>query len=247
MSEANKTEKVNIHKGHRMKVKQKFYECGLQGMAEHNILEFLLFFGIPYKDTNQIAHELIDYFGSISAVFEAKRTDLMKIKGMTENAACLISMILPLYRKYSEDLISRRKTFEETEDVVNFLRTLYIDNNNNERVFVLCFDASNHMTTYRMLSEGDIRSSSFDIRKLVSIVLETNAASITISHNHPHGVATPSCDDIGTTKVIASLMYTLKVKFNDHIIITDDDYFAMARSRRFAHIFLNIESPYEDD
>lgn len=247
MSESNKSEKKNIHKGHREKVRQKFYECGLQGMAEHNILEFLLFFGIPYKDTNQMAHELIEHFGSISAVLEAKRTDLMKIKGMTENAACLITMILPLYRKYSEDLISRRKTFEDTKDIVDFLRTLYIDNNNNERVYVLCFDASNHMTTYRMLNEGDIKSSSFDIRKLVSIVLETNAASITISHNHPHGVATPSCDDINATKGISSIMYTLKVKFNDHIIITDDSYFSMAKSIRFAHIFLNIDNPYIEE
>ena len=91
-----KTEKSNIHNGHRKKVKERYYANGLKGMPPHNILEMLLFFGIPYKDTNPIAHDLIDRFGSLSAVLEAKHSDLLSVKGMTENAACLITMILPL-------------------------------------------------------------------------------------------------------------------------------------------------------
>ena len=98
-----------------------------------------------------------------------------------------------------------------------------------------------------MLNEGDIRSSSVDLRKLASIILETNAASVVISHNHPHGVSLPSSEDIVVTKDIVSLLATLKVKLNDHIIVTDTDYFSMASSTRFAHIFLNIENPYLKD
>lgn len=243
----NDKKNENIHKGHRIKVRNKFYESGFSGMASHNILEILLFFGIPYKDTNPIAHDLINRFGSLSAVLEAKRTDLMQIKGMTENAACLLTMILPLYRKYSEDLIARKRTFNSVKETADFLRTLYIDNNNNERVYVLCFDANNNLVTFRMLNEGDIRSSSVDLRKLASIILETNAASVVISHNHPHGVSLPSSEDIVVTKDIVSLLATLKVKLNDHIIVTDTDYFSMAGSTRFAHIFLNIENPYLKD
>lgn len=231
----------NIHKDHRKKVREKFYECGLQGMAAHNILELLLFFGIPFKDTNPMAHELVNRFGSLSAVLEAKRSDLIQVKGMTENAACLISMILPLYRKYSEDLVNRKKNFKDTDELVNFLRSLYLDNNNNERIFVLCFDANNHLITYRMLNEGDINSSSCDLRKLASIVLETNCQSVVISHNHPHGVVLPSSDDINVTKALVSFLSTLKVKLSDHIIVSDKDYFAMAKSHRFCHIFMNID------
>ena len=98
-----KTEKSNIHNGHRKKVKERYYANGLKGMPPHNILEMLLFFGIPYKDTNPIAHDLIDRFGSLSAVLEAKHSDLLSVKGMTENAACLITMILPLYKRYYQE------------------------------------------------------------------------------------------------------------------------------------------------
>lgn len=240
------SDKNNIHKDHRKKVREKFYECGLQGMAAHNIIELLLFFGIPFKDTNPMAHELVNRFGSLSAVLEAKRSDLMQVKGMTENAACLISMILPLYRKYSEDLVNRKKNFKDTDELVEFLRTLYIDNNNTERVFVLCFDANNYLITFRMLNEGDINSSSFDLRKLAALVLETNCQSVVVSHNHPHGVVLPSGDDINVTKSVVSLLSTLKVKLADHIIISDSDYFSMSGTHRFCHLFLNFDKKTEE-
>lgn len=238
--------KVNIHKDHRKKVRSRFYESGLQGMASHNILELLLFFGIPYKDTNPMAHELISRFGSLSAVFEAKRSDLMQVKGMTENAACLISLILPLYRKYYEDLLSRKNEFENIEELVDFLRTLYLDNNSNERVFLLCFDANKHLITYKMLGEGDINSSDIDLRKLASVVLETSCQSVIISHNHPHGVVAPSSGDIAVTKEFVRLLEILKVQVEDHIIVSDSDYFSMAKSPRFFHLLRNIENPFSD-
>lgn len=237
----------NAHKGHREKVRQRYYETGLQGMAPHNILEFLLFFGIPYRDTNPIAHDLINHFGSLSAVFEAKHTDLMKIKGMTNNAACLITMLLPLFRKYTEDVVGRRPKFSDINETVDFLKALYLDCNNNERVFILCFDASGYLITYRMINEGDLKSSNVDIRKLTSILLETNAASVIFSHNHPHGVASPSREDIEITKFLAPFLSQLKVKFDDHIIIGEKNHFSMAKSLRFAHIFYGIDPLFPED
>jgi len=231
----------NIHRNHRQKVRERYYANGFRGMAPHNILEMLLFFGIPYKDTNPIAHELLDRFGSLSAVFEAKRTDLMQVKGMTENAACLITMVLPLYQKYSMELVRRRPEFKDNNEMVEFLRTLYIDNNNVERVYVLCFDASNTLIAYRMIGEGDISSSSFDMRKLASAVLETNAASVVLSHNHPHGISAPSQQDGIATAAVATLLHTLNVKFSNHIIVSDKNHFSMADSPRFVEYFYNFQ------
>lgn len=240
MAGEEKQKNNNIHRNHRQKVRERFYVNGFRGMPSHNVLEMLLFFGIPYKDTNPIAHELIDRFGSMSAVFEAKRTDLMQIKGMTENAACLITMILPLYQKYSQELIKKRHRFKNVQETAEFLRTLYLDNNNVERVYVLCFDCSDALITYRMIGEGDVSSSSFDMRKLASAVLETNAASVIISHNHPHGVASPSFQDSDATAAIARLLHTLNVNFSNHIIVTDKNHFSMADSPRFVEFFYRL-------
>lgn len=247
MSDDKNEVKKNVHIGHREKVKQRFYEVGLEGMASHNILELLLFFGIPYKDTNPIAHDLIEHFGSLSAVLEAKRTDLLQVKGMTDNIACLLTLILPLYRKYAEDVVGRCPKFSGIDETVDFLRALFLDSNNKERVYALCFDANGYLIKHRMLSEGDIRSSAVDLRELAGFLLETNASSVLIAHNHPHGLASPSLDDINITKTLRDFLLMLKVKFDDHIIIGDNSYFSMVRSHRFAHIFYNIDPILGDE
>ena len=232
--------KVNIHKGHREKVKQRYYESGLSNMPDHNILELLLFFGIPQKDTNPLAHELIEKFGSFSGVLEASKTDLQSVKGMTESAACLLTLFLPVYKRYVNDLNKKRRKFASAKEMADYLRTLYLDTN-NERVYALCLDNKDEMVACRVLSDGDIDSSAFDIRKLASVVLEVKAKKVVLSHNHPNGSLIPSKGDAIATKAAFDLLNLLKVQLVDHIIVTDKSYFSMIKSPAHIHLFYGAE------
>ena len=234
----------NIHSGHRKKVRNRYYECGFNGMADHNILEFLLFFGIQRKDTNPIAHRLISRFGSVSRVFEAKIEDLLKVEGMTENAACLITMILPLYKRYVEDLQSRKPDMTTKDELADYLRSKF--SKQVEQVYIVCFDAKHSFITSRLIGEGDISSSAFDIRKLVSTVLETNAAMVVLAHNHPYGVHLPSAQDVEVTKSIFETLRNIKVSLADHLIITDSGYSSMIDLPRCSHIFYGVEPLFND-
>ena len=80
---------MDIHDGHRARLKNRFSEQGLDSFDEHNILELLLFFALPRRDTNPIAHELIRHFGNLEAVFDAPADELKKVPGLGENAAIL--------------------------------------------------------------------------------------------------------------------------------------------------------------
>ena len=232
--------KTNIHKGHREKVKQRYYEAGLNSMPDHNILELLLFFGIPQKDTNPIAHELIEKFGSFSGVLEASKADLQSVKGMTENAACLLTLILPVYKRYVNDLHKKKKKFSDAKDIADYLRPLYLDTN-NERIYALCLDSEDRMVACRVVSDGDIDSSTLDIRKLASIVLEVKAKKVVLSHNHPNGSLVPSQADAISTQYACELMNLLKVQVVDHIIITDKSYFSMKNSPAHIHLFYGAD------
>lgn len=234
----------NLHSGHRKKVRNRYYECGLNGMADHNVLEFLLFYGIQRKDTNELAHRLIATFGSLSRVFEAKFEDLIKVKGMTENAACLITMILPLYEKYVENLHTRKPDMTTKGELVDYLRSKF--SKQVEQVYVVCFDAKHSFISCRLIGEGDISSSSFDIRKLVSIVLETNASNVVLAHNHPYGIHLPSQQDVKVTEVISNVLANIKVNFADHLIITDSGYSSMVEFPRYSHIFYGLEPLFKD-
>ncbi|MBQ4348710.1 MAG: hypothetical protein IJC79_03745 [Clostridia bacterium] len=228
--------KRNVHQGHRQKVRDRYYETGLTGMPDHNILEFLLFFGIPQRDTNEMAHELIDRFGSFSGVLEAKKADLLDVKGMTETAACLLTLFLPVYKRYVEDLHKKRPVLATKKDYIKYLRHLYLDSPNNERIYILCFDSNNRLVACRKISEGDFSSALFDIRKIASAVLEVNAKKIVLSHNHPNGMLEPSREDCSITAELRDLLSLLKVKFVDHVIITDTNHFSMCSSGRYTHL-----------
>ena len=70
----------NIHEGHREKLRNRFInEKGFEHFEDHQILEFLLFYTFPQKDTNPLAHRLLEHFGSLKGVLEARPEQLMAV------------------------------------------------------------------------------------------------------------------------------------------------------------------------
>ena len=96
-----------MHDGHRERLRERFLREGLDSFEDHNILELLLFYVIPRKDTNELAHLLLDRFGSLSAVLEAPYEELKTVPGIGELSASLLCLIPEISRKYL-GRISRR-------------------------------------------------------------------------------------------------------------------------------------------
>lgn len=88
---------VNNHAGHRERLRHDFLERGLEAMHPHQVLELLLFYSIPRIDTNNIAHEMLNKFGSIAGVFNAPIGELRDIHGVSENTVVLLKMIPQLF------------------------------------------------------------------------------------------------------------------------------------------------------
>jgi DNA repair protein RadC len=115
-------------------------------------------------------------------------------------------------------------------------------------LYALAYDSSRRYIGYRNIGDGDIRSSRADIRKLSAFVLECKATGIILAHNHPHGIALPSQEDIDCTKYIYKILDALKVRLLDHIIVNESDYISMAETMRYTYIFSGIEqSPFEKE
>lgn len=240
----NKTEnkKINVHSGHRQRMREKFFQQGIDGFDDHEVLEMLLYYVLPQRNTNSIAHDLINHFGSFSAVLEADTESLVSRPYISENAAFLIKFMLPVYNRYIKSVTEQKKKFDTTDDIVAYLRSKYLGNT-HESVYALFFDAEGNLIVSKKLNDGDISSSFFDLRKLASAALETKATSVIISHNHPHGVALPSREDVAITQKAFDLLKSLKVKLSDHIILTETAHFSMVSTIQFANIFYDLPSP----
>ena len=230
----------NVHKGHRQKVRQRYLANGLEGEPAHNVLELLLFYAIPYKDTNPIAHALIDRFGSLSGVFRAGVPELASVKGMGENAAILLHLVLDVYQAYADDLLQTSEQLETAQEIVAYMRPRFI-NTVDEKVYVLCFGANGKLLAVRKVAQGDLTGARLDVRAIAAIVLETNAQNVVLLHNHPNGIASPSGEDIETTKQLYAFLDTMHAHLVNHIIVTEDSYFSMADKARFVHLFYGTE------
>ena len=78
-----------IHNGHRERTKTEFL-ARPESIPDHKLLELLLFYAIPQRDTNALAHTLIDHFGSLAGVLDALPEELCKVPGIGGHAAVLL-------------------------------------------------------------------------------------------------------------------------------------------------------------
>ena len=218
-----------IHKGHRQRLKNRFREEGLDNFTEVQVLELVLFYCIPQKDTNPIAHDLLNHFGSLSQVLEAPVEELTKVSGIGENAAVLLKLITDVGRYY---LVNRSQQFTAltTLDACAKYMVPHFFGRRVETVFLLCLDAKCKVLCCKEVGEGSVNSAGISIRKIVELALGANATSVVLAHNHPSGVALPSPEDIQTTRRLAAALHAVEIHLADHIIVADDDHISMVQS-----------------
>ena len=162
---------------------------------------------------------------------------------MTENAALLLHLILPVYAAYEEDLRRMPTLPESAAQIVDFMRPKLIGST-TEKAYLLCIGGNGKLLGLRKICEGDLSSAAIDLRALAAAVLETKAQDAILVHNHPNGVAAPSLQDIDATKQIVSFLDQMKVRLVNHIILSENDYCSMADKKNFVHLFYGMEPLY---
>lgn len=219
----------NVHQGHRSRLKERFLRDGLDNFEEHQVLELLLFYGIPQKDTNPIAHELIERFGSLSAVLEAPPEELAEVPYVGDNVTTLFKLITAVSRYYQVNCAMREKILTTIDECGNYLAPHFYGRQ-NETVFLLCMDAKCKVLCCEKVGQGGVNSAGVPIRQIVETALKANATSAILAHNHPSGVALPSGEDVVTTRRVAAALDAVEVILTDHIVVADNDWVSMAQS-----------------
>lgn len=225
---------MSVHKGHRERVRQRYTEEGLDGFKEHEALEMLLFYCLSRKDTNVLAHNLLDEFSSLPAVMSATPAQLTKVPGIGDSAALFINFINDFNR-----YVQVRKKETQCSALVSldecgaYLYPKFLGRR-NEVVFMLCLDSKCKILGCKLLGEGSVNSAAVPIRRIVEIALNINASTVVLAHNHPSGVALPSTEDVQTTRMLANALQAVDVLLADHIVYSDDEFISMRQSNYFA-------------
>lgn len=228
---------ANVHDGHRERMRLRFRETGsFDGFSEHEIIEMLLFYTHPRRNTNEIAHELINRFGSIAGIIEAEYDDLIKVKYITDGAATLFKMLpkfLPVYYNSKNNGM----IYDNSQKLIALFEPYFVGLA-HEEFRAAYFDNKLALIRNVALDSGDTSGTAVNIRKLVEIALRENAATVAIAHNHPKTASKPSTGDFNTTQQIIDVLKPMKIDFLDHVIVGEDKTISL---RDDAYIkFLNV-------
>lgn len=231
------TQPSHIHAGHRQRLKERFLQEGLDHFSQVNALELLLFYCVPRKDTNPLAHKLLEHFGKLHNVLEASYDELLKVEGVNKNIATYLTMVHATGRYYIKNRALENVILTTIDQCGDYLLP-HFHGLQNETVFLLCLDAKCKVLACKKVGEGSVNSASISIRKIVEIALGSNAVSVVLAHNHPSGLAIPSVEDIQTTRRLGRALNAVEILLADHIVVAEDEFVSIVQSGKY--------NPYEN-
>lgn len=221
---------ANIHAGHRARVREKINNGALGSMFQHEILEYLLFHTVPYKDTNLLAHKLINNFGSFHGVFDATYDDLMMVEGISSITATFLSSFPEIFKRYSEDCIKTTK-INSIADIAKLTKTKFIGCK-VEKMYMMCLDGNMNVINISLIGSGDSHKVEVDKKSILETAIRSNCEYSIVVHNHPNGVQTPSSDDIESVCVIERILKDIKVKLLDSIIVAGNVWVSIINDKK---------------
>ncbi len=221
--------KENSHKNHRNRLKEKVKKFGLECLEYHEILELLLTYTIPRKDTNALAHDLINHFNSFSNVIDSNYHDLIKVDGVGPESALFLNVLAQFLEVYNKSkLESKIFTLNNTEQAVAFFRESYRIKG-NEFMVVACLSKTNRVIKTYLCKGKDETEVTFDLNQIINSINDTGVDSVVLFHTHPNGNVLPSKHDISTTQSFLNMCLIHGINFNDHIILNEGEHYSFKK------------------
>ena len=206
--------------GHRRRLRERFVKNGLDGFAEHEVIELLLTFAIPRSDVKQPAKRLLAQFGGLRAVLDAPLDELTAVRGVGPVAATGLHVVRAAATAYLRQTAEGRALLEP-RDLIDFWRMRF-GGLRHEAFAVGYLD-----TGYRLLpngveivQQGTVDRAVVYPREVVAGALKREAAALVLAHNHPHGDVEPSESDRRLTEAIVAAARTVDVRVVDHVVVS---------------------------
>ena len=224
--EENPTKKLNQVRGHRRRLRDRFLKSGRRALADYELLELLLTYVIPRRDTKPIAKALLKKYRSFNSVLDQPTDRSESIEGIGPQSSAFLALIRSCIERYLEHKVERTKSISSPEDVAHFVR-IQLGSRQRECLMVLYLNDSNRLIHHTVVTEGTVNRTAFYPREIVQKALIHNATGLIIVHNHPSGDPIPSERDHGITKKLEKITKEFDIKVRDHLIVTPEKTFSL--------------------
>lgn len=224
INETKTNPQKHSHAGHRERMKETVLKKGFKHLYDHELLEFLLFYAIPRRDTNELAHHLMERFGSLNDLLEADTDQIVACTGMGENSALLLKAIMETVIRYSNNTAEPIYRYDKLTKVYKYLVNYYMAIKQEVTVAML-FDNKMKLLDVIELGVGTVNASPVNLYYLTKEIMRRQAAGVILAHNHPDGMLKPSYDDGAVTRRIYDFLKQMSIPMLEHLIIAGKEVY----------------------
>lgn len=210
-----------VHGGHRARMRNKFLRYGAAPFDSYELLEMLLYYVIPYRDTNPLSHRLMSAFGSLSGVFSAPEEELCAVEGIGTGTAAFLRRI----PSFGEDIlwgdtdgISLASYGAMRRYVLSCFRGI-----KTPQVVMFLLDNRMHLLARRKMADTDFASAAVRPQPFVETALSCGAAAVVLAHNHPRGPLFPSDGDRAANVLFKNALTLAGVTLTEHFLVCGEE------------------------
>ncbi|MHC5307377.1 RadC family protein [Bartonella sp. LJL80] len=222
-NQTKKPKEPMLNKGHRERLRQRYFETNGSGFADYEYLELLLFRSIPRADTKPLAKALIARFGSLADVLGAELHLLLEVPGCGPAVAGDLKIIAGIGERLNRSELRKRDIFSSWDKVLAYCKAA-MAHETREQFRILFLDKKNGLIADEIQQVGTVDHTPVYPREVVRRALQLSASALILVHNHPSGDPTPSREDIAMTHTLKDVANALGIAIHDHIIIARNGY-----------------------
>lgn len=211
---------MSEHEGHRKRLRERFLNAGLDALAEHEVLELLLTYALPRRDTKPVAKALIARFGDLRGVLQAAPAELTEVEGISENAAVFLCMLNPVQRLCQKQALAGGRTLNTVSQVKSYCQSLF-SSDTEEKLYLICLDPRLKVKACTLIATGTVNGIMMSPRQIAEEAVRQRATGVILTHNHPSGNPVPSGEDIQFTCLVRQALNALEIRLYDHIVVGD--------------------------
>ena len=204
--------------GHRNRMRLRLITAGPEAIADHELLEMVLFLALPRRDTKAIAKILLARFGSFAAAIAAPLQDLRATEGLGEAGVAALKTVHAAALRLARSEVMNQPVLSNWDGLMEYLNAV-LARERIEQFRVLFLDNRNRLLADEAQARGTVNHTPVYPREVVKRALELHATALIVVHNHPSGDPTPSRDDIAVTQEIKAAAEALSIVLHDHVIV----------------------------
>ena len=197
----------------------------LTTFSDYEILQLLISYTGGEKSA-KLAEKLLDTFGSLKGVLEARPEQLQMVRGIGARTASLIGMMIPMVQTWTRLCQQVPDRIGNSREAENYCLSL-LAGERLENFYVIALNAKCNVLGRRKISTGSLSEVSAYPRLVLETALNYNAHSVLLSHNHPGGTCAPSPEDISSTLQLQRLLNGVGILVLDHIVVAGDRTYSM--------------------